>query len=245
MQNIVIFGATSAIAQALGRLYAARGDQIYLVGRSTEKLNTIAQDLTVQGATRVETTAIDLVDSDLHPELISSIADAMGTIDVALIAHGTLPVQEDIQDDYKLSYEALDVNGLSVISLMTVLATNMAEKKRGTIAVISSVAGDRGRESNYVYGTAKAMVSTFSQGLRNRMEKLGVHVLTIKPGFVDTPMTVEFDKGPLWAQPEKVAADILKAIDSKKDILYTPFFWRWIMLIIQNIPEFLFKKLSL
>lgn len=245
MQNIVIFGATSAIAQALGRLYAARGDQIYLVGRSTEKLNTIAQDLTVQGATRVETTAIDLVDSDRHPELISSIADAMGTIDVALIAHGTLPIQEDIQDDYKLSYEALDVNGLSVISLMTVLATNMADHKRGTIAVISSVAGDRGRESNYVYGTAKAMVSTFAQGLRNRMEKLGVHVLTIKPGFVDTPMTVEFDKGPLWAQPEKVAADILKAIDSKKDIIYTPFFWRFIMLIIQNIPEFLFKKLSL
>lgn len=245
MQNIVIFGATSAIAQAVARLYAARGDQIFLVGRSAEKLTAIAQDLAVQGASRVESTAVDLVENDRHPELIKTITNELGPIDVALIAHGTLPDQEAIQDDFKLSHDALNVNGLSAISLMTALATQMGNNKRGTIAVISSVAGDRGRQSNYVYGTAKAMVTTFAQGLRNRMEKQGVHVLTIKPGFVDTPMTVEFDKGALWAQPEKVAEDILKAIDSKKNVLYTPFFWRWIMLIIQHIPEFIFKKLSM
>ena len=245
MQNVVIFGGTSAIAQSVARLYAARGDKIFLVARNQVRLTSIKKDLTVQGASACHYATQDLADTSQHESLIQTIVDEIGNIDVALIAHGTLPDQESIQDDFNESLAALQINGISVISLMTQLANHMGSNKQGTIAVISSVAGDRGRQSNYVYGTAKAMVSTFAQGLRNRMEKQGVHVLTIKPGFVDTPMTAEFDKGALWAQPEQVANEIVKAVDKKKNVLYTPFFWRWIMLIITNIPEFIFKKLSL
>ena len=136
-----------------------------------------------------------------------------------------------------------NTNALSVISLLTLLANHFEEKKSGTIAVITSVAGDRGRQSNYIYGASKAMVSVFLQGLRNRLFHSQVNVLDIKPGFVDTPMTAHIKKGgPLWAKPEAVAKDIVNAIEKKKDLLYTPFFWRYIMLIIRNIPECIFKK---
>jgi decaprenylphospho-beta-D-erythro-pentofuranosid-2-ulose 2-reductase len=121
----------------------------------------------------------------------------------------------------------------------------MKQNETGTIAVISSVAGDRGRKSNYVYGSAKGGLTIFLQGLRNALSGSGVHVLTIKPGFVDTPMTNDFTKGLLWAKPEKVAKDIKRAIDKKKNIIYTPWFWRWIMLIIRLIPESVFKKMNL
>ncbi len=134
---------------------------------------------------------------------------------------------------------------MSVISLLTHLGNRFEAQRHGAIAVISSVAGDRGRLSNYVYGTAKGAVSIFMQGLRNRLYKSGVNVLTIKPGFVDTPMTAQLPKGALWAQPDHIAAGIIKAIDSGKTVVYLPGFWRLIMLIIKSIPESVFRRLSL
>jgi decaprenylphospho-beta-D-erythro-pentofuranosid-2-ulose 2-reductase len=139
----------------------------------------------------------------------------------------------------------ISTNGLSVVALLTLVANQLEQQGHGAIAVISSVAGDRGRQSNYVYGSAKAMVSAFLSGLRQRLAKKGVHVITVKPGFVDTPMTAHLPKGPLWAKPEQVAKDIRRAIDKGQRIVYTPGFWRFIMLIIKHIPEFVFVKLKL
>jgi short-subunit dehydrogenase len=164
---------------------------------------------------------------------------------VALIAHGTLPDQKACEASVELLQQEIDNNGLSVVALCTRLANLMEPRGQGTIAVISSVAGDRGRQSNYVYGAAKGMVTRFLQGLRNRLARKGVQVLTIKPGFVDTPMTAAFPKGLLWAKPESVAQGIVAAVDRKKDVVYLPGFWCLIMMIIRHIPEFIFKKLSL
>jgi short-subunit dehydrogenase len=170
----------------------------------------------------------------------------LGGIDVALIAHGTLSDQKACEQDVKIAMRELSTNGLSVIALLTPLANLMEASKTGVIAVISSVAGDRGRPSNYVYGTAKAAVSTFCEGLRARLFKSGVHVLTIKPGFVDTPMTAGMPlPGPLVATPDRVAGDIVRAVERKKDSIYTPWFWSAIMLIIRSVPRFLFKRASL
>ena len=139
----------------------------------------------------------------------------------------------------------LQTNALSTISLLTLLATRFEAKKSGTICVISSVAGDRGRASNYVYGSAKAMVTAFTSGLRQRLYKSNVSVVTIKPGFVDTPMTSEFKKGILWAKPSVVAALIVKAIDKKKAEVYAPVFWRVVMSLITALPNFIFKRIKL
>jgi short-subunit dehydrogenase len=169
----------------------------------------------------------------------------LGGIDIVLIAHGSLPDQKACEQDTQKTLEAINTNAISTISLLTYLANHFERQGRGTIAVISSVAGDRGRQSNYVYGTAKAAVTVFLQGLRNRLYKSGVQVLTIKPGFVDTPMTAAFKKGLLWASPEEIAKAIYIAIATTKDIIYAPWYWRWILLIIRHIPEILFKRLSL
>ncbi|MBL4868640.1 MAG: SDR family oxidoreductase [Pseudomonadales bacterium] len=245
MKNVLIIGATSAIAHATARLFAQQGARLYLVGRNKEKLDINAADLKVFGAASVFIDIIDLDDTSTHKALIDRSIEKLSSVDVALIAHGTLADQTETQTSYEKTLAALTTNGLSYISLLTRLANYFEPRQEGTIAVISSVAGDRGRQSNYIYGTAKAAVSTFTQGLRNRLAKSDVNVLTIKPGFVDTPMTADFDKGALWASPDTVAGEIFKAINRGKDIIYTPFFWRYIMIIIKAIPEILFKKLKL
>lgn len=244
-QNILIIGATSAIAQATIRLYAEKNNNLFLVARNEEQLEIIASDAKIRGANQVEHAVVDLADMTKHNKLVENIYQSYEKIDVVLIAHGTLPDQEKCQNQVKETLQQIKVNGLSTVSLLTLLANRFEEQQSGTIAVISSVAGDRGRQSNYVYGSAKAMVSTFLQGLRNRLYEKGVNVLDIKPGFVDTPMTADFPKGPLWAKPEQVAKSIIKAIDKKRQTLYTPWFWWGIMTIIRNIPETIFKRLKL
>ena len=244
-KNILIIGATSAIASAVARIYAKQNTNIYLVARNKDVLNDIKNDLTVFGAKKVFTAVCDLADTAKHKKLITDVKKELKNIDVALIAHGTLPNQSECETDFTKAYEAININGLSAISLMGELANTMENQKSGTIAVISSVAGDRGRMSNYIYGTAKAMVSTYAQGLRNRLQHKGINVLTVKPGFVDTPMTAHLPKNGLYAKPEKVASEIVNAINAKKDILYTPFIWWGIMTIMKNIPERIFKRLKL
>lgn len=245
MQNILIIGATSAIAQAVARQYAQKRHNLFITGRSQDKLEQIAADLKVRGASDIHTEAFDASELSSHQSLVERVIEQFQRIDVVLIAHGTLPDQERCQQDLDYALQEFNLNGTSIISLCSLLANQLEQQKSGSLAVISSVAGDRGRQSNYLYGTAKAAVSTFLQGLRNRLSKSGVQVLTIKPGFVDTPMTAEFDKGPLWATPELVANDIIKAINKGRNTLYTPWFWLGIMTIIKAVPEFIFKKLSL
>jgi decaprenylphospho-beta-D-erythro-pentofuranosid-2-ulose 2-reductase len=245
MQRILIVGATSAIALAAARLFAQRGDTLHLLARSEERLEALAADLRLRGARAVSHAVFDANVLAQHGALVEQAAQAMGGIDAALIAHGTLGDQRACEADFALALKEIHTNAISVMSLLTVLANRMEGQRHGTLAVIGSVAGDRGRQSNYVYGAAKGMLDIFLQGLRNRLYKAGVRVVTIKPGFVDTPMTVAFAKGALWATPEGVAARIVKAMDRGWPVVYTPSFWRLIMTLIRAIPESLFRKLSL
>lgn len=245
MSKVLLIGATSAIVEATARVFASRRDEMFLIARNDERLDAIASDLELRGAPSVAMLSIDLTQSERHEALVSKVIETMGSIDIAVIGHGVLGKQEQVQSDYRKAREVFDANFLSVASLLTPLADYMESQKRGTIAVISSVAGDRGRMSNYVYGASKAAKSAYLSGLRNRLFHAGVHVVTIKPGFVDTPMTAEFNKGALWASPEQVAKGIVKAIDKKKNVVYLPGFWWPIMMIIKHIPESIFKRLKL
>ena len=245
MQKVLIIGATSAIAEATARIWAARGAALFLVGRRAQRLDVIAADLRVRGAGAVGCHVMDACDIAAYAAMIDAAVATLGGLDVALIAHGSLPDQKACEASVELTLREIDNNGLSVIALATLLGNKFAVQGAGSIAVISSVAGDRGRQSNYVYGAAKGMVSLFLQGLRNRLAKQGVQVLTIKPGFVDTPMTAALPKGALWAQPDAIARGIMLAIEQKSDEVYLPGFWWLIMTIIRHIPERVFKRLSL
>lgn len=243
MQKILIIGATSAIAESVARLYAARGAALYLAGRSAGKLDTIAADLRVRGAQRAEHGVLDVNDVAAHGALLDTAWSTLGGIDTVLIAHGTLPDQAACDASVDLSLHEFATNGTSTIALAAALAQRL--QSGATLAVISSVAGDRGRASNYLYGSAKAAVTAYLSGLGQRLRPAGVNVLVIKPGFVDTPMTAAFKKGALWATPDKVAAGILKAIGKRKAVAYLPGFWWAIMMIIKNIPEFVFRRIKL
>lgn len=245
MKNILIIGATSTIAEATARILAQRGDRLYLLGRGQQRLAMMTPDLKIRGAESVESAQLDANDLESHTKALDSAFEALGTVDAVLIAHGTLPNQETCQKSFEVTLAELWTNAISTTSLLAQVANRLEAQGSGTIAAITSVAGDRGRQSNYVYGAAKGMVSIFLQGLRNRLHGSGVHVLDIKPGFVDTPMTAEFKKGLLWAKPEAIAKGIVMGIDKKKSTLYLPWFWRYIMLIIRHIPEVIFKRLSL
>jgi decaprenylphospho-beta-D-erythro-pentofuranosid-2-ulose 2-reductase len=243
MARILIIGATSAIAMATARLFAARGDELVLAARNTERLSLLASDLQVRGASAVKTRAFNAVATqDYAGFAAASWGDG---VDCLLVAHGSLPAQDLCQDDVSATRREFETNALSTISLLAAFAGRFAARGTGSIVVISSVAGDRGRQSNYVYGAAKAAVSAYLQGLRNRLHGLGVRVITIKPGFVDTPMTAGFEKGLLWVQPEQIAQGIMRALERSSDVVYLPWFWRYIMLLITALPERLFKRLSL
>ena len=245
MRKILIFGAMSAIAQATARRFAKDGDQFFLVGRKEENLQAVVADLMVRGAPKVDFFTADLNDFDLHEKIISRAIASLGSLDIVLVAHGTLGDQSACQKDYLKAEHELRTNFLSIVSLLTPIANIMETQRRGCIAVISSVAGDRGRQSNYIYGCAKGAVTLFLQGLRNRLQKSSVDVLTIKPGFVDTPMTASLKKGLLFVGPDAVARGIYHGIILKKDVVYIPIFWKFIMLIVRCIPESLFKRMKL
>jgi decaprenylphospho-beta-D-erythro-pentofuranosid-2-ulose 2-reductase len=245
MKKVLIIGATSAIAEHCGRIWATRGDELYLVARNEAHLQTIAADFEIRGASSVAINCVDLNELDRHVDLLESAENAMDGVDVVLIAHGTLSNQKECELSVEETLAEIQTNALSTISLLTLIANRFEAKKSGTICVISSVAGDRGRASNYVYGSAKAMVTAFTSGLRQRLHKSNVTVVTIKPGFVDTPMTSEFKKGFLWVKPNVVAAFIVQAINKKRAEIYVPSFWWLIMLCVMLTPSKLFKKIEM
>ena len=245
MKRILIIGATSAIAEHCARIWAARGDALHLVARNEQHVQVIASDLKVRGASAVTTYCLDLNNMGKHEELLNIADDALGGVDIVLIAHGTLSNQKNCELSVEETLAEIQTNALSTIGLLTLTANRFEAKKSGTICVISSVAGDRGRASNYVYGSAKAMVTAFTCGLRQRLYKSNVSVVTIKPGFVDTPMTSEFKKGVLWAKPKAVASKVVRAIDSNKTEVYVPIFWCGVMLLIRLIPNTIFAKVKL
>jgi decaprenylphospho-beta-D-erythro-pentofuranosid-2-ulose 2-reductase len=245
MRRMIIFGATSAIAEATAREFARRGDAFFLVARSPERLQALAADLTLRGASNVAVRSQDLRDAAAYEAMIEEATTLLGGLDAALIAHGTLSDQKECENSTDRLLDELQTNAISVMMLCTHLANRFEAQKRGVIAVISSVAGDRGRRSNYAYGSAKAAVTAFTSGMRQRLAPSGVYVVTVKPGFVDTPMTAAFKKGILWASPGSVAKDISRAMIKGTPVIYTPGFWRPIMWIIRSIPEFVFRRLSL
>lgn len=243
MPRVLIIGATSAIAEATAREYAARSAALFLVGRDAVRLGQIATDLKVRGAGDAQVYRLDCNEIAAHAAMLDSAWETLGEIDIALIAHGTLPDQVACEASIDLALREFSTNGLSVIALAGALAGRL--RSPATLAVISSVAGDRGRASNYLYGSAKAAVSAFLSGLRQRLHGTGINVLTIKPGFVDTPMTSAFPKGPLWARPEQVARGIVRAVDRRRSVAYLPWFWTAIMLVIKHIPEAVFRRIKL
>lgn len=246
MKRILIIGATSAIAAACARLWAEQGSEFFLVARNLEKLEQTAADLKGRGAKSVTLHCMDATDFIAHSAMLERCLATLQQIDIALIAHGTLPDQKVCEQDVSVALQEFANNGTSVIALLTLLANQFETQRCGTLAVISSVAGDRGRPSNYLYGTAKAAVSTFCEGLRARLFKVGVHVIDIKPGFVDTPMTQGLLLPTvLVTKPGKVAEMIVKGIERETDTLYAPGFWVLIMMMIKFIPGSLFKKMNM
>ncbi len=233
------------IAYEVSKCFAVQGDHLLLVGRNEKKLTTLADDLMVRGAGNAQPIAIDLNELEFHTKWVREWIDILDGIDVVLIAHGTLPDQRHCERQVDATLTEFTTNCVSTISLLTILANYLESQNCGCLAVISSVAGDRGRQSNYVYGAAKGAVSIFLQGLRNRLSRSDVGVVTIKPGFVDTPMTARLPKNFLYASAASVGKRIYRAIEKKENVVYCPWYWRWVMLAVTSVPERVFKKMRL
>ena len=248
-KTVAILGATSALGQAVAiellRTNAQQGEaslHLFLVARNESRMNEVADDLRTRGA-QISCIVSDLDVIDGHAELVNSLKD----VDDYWFFYGSLPDQPQVQASWEATERAMLTNLLSPMSLLTNVANKLEQAGRGSLVVVSSVAGDRGRKSNYVYGTAKGALSLFCQGLRNRLAEKSIPVMTVKPGFIDTPMTAGIEKKPavLWVTPDRVASDMVRAHSRGRDVLYTPWFWRYIMLIIKLVPERVFKRLSL
>ena len=246
IKTALIIGATSAIATAVCRKLCPENTKMFLVGRNAERLDALKKDLLVRALIQIETYTLDFSDTTQQAEMIRTAQNFLGEIDLTLIAHGSLPNQAECQDCVAQVEAHFNTNATSVMTLLSLLTSLVYQKQAfGTIAVISSVAGERGRKSNYIYGAAKAAVTAFTSGLRAHLASNNVNVLTIKPGFVDTPMTAHIQsKGFLWASPEKVANDIMHAVQKRKSVIYTPSFWKIIIFILRHVPETIFKRLN-
>ena len=246
-KKIVIIGATSAIAEHCARRWAKEHpSEIVLVGRDQEKIEQVASDLKV----RTPDTTITSIQADfVNPNRIQALIDQIyktGNVNIALIAHGSLPNQDACQNDLNLCREALDVNGISPVLFAEAFAMHMQKANSGTLAVIGSVAGDRGRKSNYVYGAAKGLITRYVQGLQHRFAKTGVKVVLINPGPTDTPMTVHFKQsGSKLATVDRVASEIVRGIENGRRVVYTPKIWSMIMMVIRHIPYFVFSKMDI
>lgn len=248
-KRIVILGALSAIAEAAAREWARRGPARFaLVGRQPERLEAVASHLRVIGA-EVATYMADLDTADASA-LTSRIAAEIGGIDIVLLAYGALGDQQASERDPKAAAQQLQTNFVSAAPWSLAAANVLEAQGHGCLVVIGSVAGDRGRASNYVYGAAKGGLGLLVQGIAHRLSKAGARAVLVKPGFVETPMTAHIQGrgGPLWSTPERVAAVIVAAADpasGAKAVVYAPWFWRWIMFVIRNIPDRVFHKTGL
>ncbi len=245
LNKILIFGATSAIAFETAKLFAKDGVSFYLCARSEADLKRLSDDLKVRGAKEVKYSTFDALDDNLAIKAIDDCLVKYPDLDGLIVAHGVLPDQKLCETNMEEMKQSIHINFINAAVILNYITGYFEKQGKGTIAVISSLAGERGRQSNYVYGSAKAALTSFLSGLRQRLHKSGVKVITIKPGFVDTPMTAHFKKGLLFVKPEAAAKGIYNAITKEKDVVYLPWFWWWIRMIIIHIPEKIFKKIKL
>ena len=240
----IVLGATSTIARHFARLVAAKGDGLILAGRDMEELRRSAADGLARGAPLAEAMTFDARDPASFDPLLDRLRAIGHSISVAVFV-GSMPSQEDIDADPSLVDGTVTDSFTGPARFLTAVAPLLEERGAGTVVGVGSVAGDRGRLGNYVYGASKAGFHAYLSGLRNRLGRSGVHVVTVKPGTVDTAMTWGMDKLPFLAPPEKVAADILRAVERRTDVLYTPFIWWPVMTVIRAIPERIFKKMKI
>ncbi|MGQ2994790.1 SDR family NAD(P)-dependent oxidoreductase [Variovorax sp.] len=246
-RKIVIIGATSSIAEHCARNWVATESvDLILVGRDLQRVERVAADLRVRSPTsrirsvKANFSTPDAIFDTVHALVTESVPD------IVLIAHGSLPDQKACQHNLQLVNEALGINGISSVLFAEAFATSMEEVGHGTIAIIGSVAGDRGRKTNYIYGAAKGLVARYAEGLQHRLAAKGVIVVLIKPGPTDTPMTADLkSRGARLASVEKVAKKVVEGIHSGRSTIYVPGKWRWIMLVIRNLPAFVFNKLNI
>jgi len=240
---LLILGANSDIANAIAHKFAQEGYNLYLASRDTEKLKVNAKDIEVRYNVKVKYFYFDALNYSSHKQFYQNLPLKPEGV---VCAFGYLGDQKKAQTDFKEVKQIINTNFTGCVSILNIIANDFEQRKRGFIIGISSVAGDRGRKSNYIYGSAKAGFTVYLSGLRNRLSKAGVQVITVKPGFVQTKMTQNM-KLPkiLTAKPQEVAEDIYKAMKKRKDVVYTKWMWQYIMLIIKLIPEKIFKKMSL
>ncbi|TWV99671.1 SDR family oxidoreductase [Chitinophaga pinensis] len=243
MPTVLILGAGSDMAVAIAREFAANKYDIQLAARNVASIAPLEQDLRIRYQVQTSSYAFDATDFNSHPAFYNSLSTKP---DITIAVFGYLGSQEKGQSDWTEAARILHTNYTGAVSILNAVAEDYAARGTGTIVGISSVAGERGRQSNYLYGSAKAGFTAYLSGLRNRLFHKGVHVVSVQPGFVYTRMTENLKLPPmLTAQPQDVAKDIYKAVKAKKNTIYTKWFWRYIMLIIKSIPEFMFKKLKL
>jgi decaprenylphospho-beta-D-erythro-pentofuranosid-2-ulose 2-reductase len=244
-KKIIILGATSGIALEVQRHLARQGHELLLMARSSQRLAELQSDLLIRGAQQVLTYSADLSSVQQHAAIFEFARRAFPDFDTVLLAYGSMRDQKDSEASVDVLLEQLQVNFVSATAILTLFAADLERRRTGCLAVITSVAGDRVRRSNYVYGSAKGALSLFLQGLRSRLHPAGVRVITIKPGPVQTPMTDHLSNAARFADPEHVARDIVRALERRApDILYTPRIWRYIMTGVRQIPETIFKRLS-
>jgi short-subunit dehydrogenase len=246
MGTVMILGATSGIARAVAAAYAKRGKHLLLLGRDMAELAAIASDLSLRHGVTAVPHAFEALDFDSHPAVLdAAMAVAPDTVEGAVVCFGYLGEQATGEAEWPEAKRILDTNFTAAVSVLNHLANRFEARKSGWLCALSSVAGDRGRGSNYLYGSAKAALTAYLSGLRARMFKVGVHVTTIKPGFVDTAMTRGKPGMFLVAKPEDAAEGIVRAIARGRDSAYVPGFWALIMLIIRSVPEPVFKRTKL
>lgn len=243
MPTVLILGAGSDIAVAIARKFAAAGYNMQLAARNPDKLNPLQSDLTIRYSVNSTLHAFDAEVPEQHAAFFNNLPVKP---DITICVFGYLGNQEQAETHWDECQRIITVNYTGAVSILNIIANHYAEQGKGTIAGISSVAGERGRMSNYFYGSAKAGFTAYLSGLRNRLYHRGVHVVSVQPGFVYTRMTEGMPlPKPLTATPELVAQAVYKAIEKKKNVIFVKGTWKWIMLIIRNIPESMFKKMKL
>jgi short-subunit dehydrogenase len=247
MQHIVIIGATSAMAEHCARLWVQQSlARLTLVGRDEARTSRVADDLRVRSPqTFINVMTADFLSASAIQQTVNTIV-AQASVDLVLIAHGMLSDQANCQDDLLVCDSGLQINGVSPVLFAEAFAKPMVAADHGTIAIISSVAGDRGRRTNYVYGAAKGLVTRYAQGMQHRLAKTAVRIVLIKPGPTDTPMTSSLKlNGQKMASVEQVARDIVNGIALGKSVIYTPKIWHFIMFVVVHVPNFIFNKLKI